>query len=111
MVAVFLPRDRLMSDPLASFERQLSALYEQAASTGEVAPAARYRLEGYAQALIAEGLVSRDAVMACVVRCYRDAQGAALEEAHGETWPGEDPSRVPVPWRAPRAPVWPTTRD
>lgn len=100
-----------MSTAITDFELRLQRFYTQAAEQGEVSPAQRYRLEGFAQALLALGLAERDQLLACVRRNYRDASGAALEDACGPGWSGQDPDVVPVPWTAPRAPVWPSTRE
>lgn len=80
--------------------RQVFAAYQRGE---DVSPAQRFRLEGFAEALILSGEISEPEWIALIARLYQEELGQALPESAAGV------ARVPLLMQ--RAPVFPSTKD
>ena len=80
--------------------REKLADYYRAVEAGSHSPAARYRLEGYLQALIEQQLINRDRVVQLISSTYQEVFNGEppLEPVTGE--------ELQLPHRTPLAPVY-----
>lgn len=88
---------------LRRFEDQLLLLFSSLQAGRDVAPARHYRLEGFADALVALELVSETALAGMIDTAYR--------QVFGEAPPASADASTRIPCIMARAPVYPSTGE
>ncbi len=91
-------------------EQRWRAMFAALAGGDDVPPAQRLRAEGMMEAADLLGIATREALLASMDRCYREANGRSIDEAFGTDWQDFFPFPQ-IPAMAKRAPVFPSTRD
>ena len=98
---------------MAELETRLQAIYGALADGNDVAPAQRYRAQGFAQALVIVGVLSEVEFKTLLdIACQRAFNGAvpqALQSAINTTAANDGSCCIPIVM--PRAPVYPSTKN
>lgn len=102
--------------PIALLENQLRGIFDDLAGGDDVAPARRYRAEGFADALVAMGRMTLPEFHGFIAVAYQRAYGNDLPEhfltgTDADINIGSETGECRIPGVMKRAPVYPSTKD
>lgn len=86
-----------------TLDARLRAIFAAYRDNEDVSPAQRFRVEGFAEALILAGELSEPHWIAMIARLYQEEVGQVLPESAAGS------NRIPLLMQ--RAPVYPSTKD